>query len=47
MTRSTIAEIVAESRAAQGLPPKITDTVTLQKIANVIASTVDPREVAA
>jgi hypothetical protein len=31
----SIAERVAASRAAQGLPPKITDTDTLSRIATV------------
>lgn len=44
MRPSTIAEIVAESRAAQGLPPKITDPVTLQRIAKVVVATYDGGE---
>jgi hypothetical protein len=39
MTGPTIAERVAASRAAQGLPPKITDPQIIARIAAVLRST--------
>jgi hypothetical protein len=36
----TIAERVAASRAAQGLPPKVTDPATVERVAAVAR---DPR----
>lgn len=39
MSAPSIAERVAASRAAQGLPPKISDPDTLARIAAVVRST--------
>ena len=33
-----IAKWVAESRAAQGLPPRVTDSDALRRVAQVVAS---------
>ena len=34
----TVAELVAASRAAQGLPPRIEDPATLSRVASIIAA---------
>jgi hypothetical protein len=39
---ATIREIVAEERAAQGLPPTVTDAAVLAKIAALLARKVTP-----
>lgn len=41
-----IARIVAESRAAQGLPPTVTDPATLARVARLLAGA-EPRRTAA
>ena len=37
-----IAQLVARSRAAQGLPPQVTDAATLARVAALVAPTVPP-----
>lgn len=34
--RPSVSEYVAASRAAQGLPPKVADRATLQRVASLI-----------
>lgn len=38
MAGTDVARIVAESRAAQGLPPKVTDPATLGRVVAILAA---------
>ena len=38
MAAADVARIVAESRAAQGLPPKVTDPATLGRVVAILAA---------
>ena len=39
MSAPSIAQRVAESRAAQGLPPKVADVAAISRIATVLRAT--------
>lgn len=41
MTTDELEEWVARSRAAQGLPPKVTDPVALARVARLIVQALD------
>jgi hypothetical protein len=44
MTRAEVAAWVAETRARQGLPPRITDATVLAKLAALVADTIRERD---